>query len=46
MSNYVNPLGIVAATPMSQQKNASGTWFEAMAQAWGVAEVLRVWRTL
>jgi hypothetical protein len=35
MSNYVNPLGLVAAAPMSQQKNASGTWFEAMAQAWG-----------
>ena len=35
MSNYVNPLALVAATPMGQQKNASGTWFAAMAQAWG-----------
>ena len=35
MSNYTNPLSLVAAAPMSQQKNASSTWFEAMAQAWG-----------
>ena len=35
MSNYVNPLSLVAAAPMGQQKNANGTWFEAMAQAWG-----------
>jgi hypothetical protein len=39
MSNYVNPLTIVAAAPMTQQKSANGgsSWFEAMAQAWGQA---------
>ena len=39
MSNYVNPMSLVAATPMTQQKSAKGggTWFEAMAQAWGEA---------
>jgi hypothetical protein len=36
MSNYVNPLAAMAAVPMgSQQKKTEGTWFEAMAQAWG-----------
>ena len=37
---YVNPISLVAATPMTSDKktNASGTaWFEAMAQAWGQA---------
>ncbi len=41
MSNYVDPLALVAATPMTQQKYGGGgsgsTWFEAMAQAWGQA---------
>lgn len=40
MSNYVNPLSMIAAAPMTQQKNAkggSGSWFEALAQAWGEA---------
>ncbi|HJV95520.1 MAG TPA: hypothetical protein VJ608_05755 [Albitalea sp.] len=39
MSNYVNPMALVAATPMTQQKTSSGgsSWFEAMAQAWGQA---------
>jgi hypothetical protein len=39
MSNYVNPLAQIAAAPMTQQKDAKkgGTWFEAMAQAWGQA---------
>lgn len=36
MSNYVNPLSLVAATPMtSDKKSGTGTWFEAMAKAWG-----------
>jgi hypothetical protein len=35
MTPYVNPLSLVAAAPMTNQKNSSGTWFEAMAQAWG-----------
>jgi hypothetical protein len=35
MSDYVNPLALMAASPMTQQKNGSGTWFEALAQAWG-----------
>jgi hypothetical protein len=38
MSNNVNPLSMIAATPMTQQKPAkASTWFEAMAQAWGEA---------
>ena len=38
MSTYVNPLSMIAASPMTQQKSAKpGTWFEAMAQAWGDA---------
>jgi hypothetical protein len=39
MSNYVNSLSSIAATPMTQQKNGQGggSWFEAMAQAWGQA---------
>ena len=39
MSNYVNPLALIAAAPMTQQKgtSGSGSWFEAMAQAWGQA---------
>ena len=36
MSNYTNPLAsMMAAAPMTQQKSGKGTWFEAMAQAWG-----------
>jgi hypothetical protein len=39
MSNYTNPLSLMAASPaMAQQKPAKpSTWFEAMAQAWGEA---------
>jgi hypothetical protein len=38
MSSYTNPLAAIAATPMTQQKDAKGTtWFEAMADAWGQA---------
>lgn len=38
MSNYVNPMSLIAAAPMTQQKPARpSTWFEAMAQAWGDA---------
>jgi hypothetical protein len=40
MNPYVNPISLVAATPMTSNKssNPSGTaWFEAMAQAWGQA---------
>jgi len=41
MSNYVNPLGLVAAAPLTQQKGASsggkGSLFEALAQAWAQA---------
>lgn len=38
MSNYTNPLSLMAATPMASQQKKSGsdgTWFEAMADAWG-----------
>jgi hypothetical protein len=32
----LNPLAVMAATPMTQQKKSGdGTWFEAMAEAWG-----------
>lgn len=41
MSNNVNPNALIAALPMTQQKGPSGqgggSWFEAMAQAWGQA---------
>jgi hypothetical protein len=40
MNPYVNPLALVAATPMTSNKNSNGNgtaWFEAMAQAWGQA---------
>jgi hypothetical protein len=42
MSQYVNPLSLIAATPMTQDRktstNGQGTpWFEAMAKAWGDA---------
>ena len=32
-----NQLSMVAAAPMTQQKPQGGTWFEAMASAWGQA---------
>jgi len=32
----LNPLAVMAATPMTtQKKSGDGTWFEAMAEAWG-----------
>jgi hypothetical protein len=40
MSNYVNPLSLVAAAPMAHQKGANGgkgSLFEALAQAWAQA---------
>ncbi|MEO7244756.1 MAG: hypothetical protein ABIX12_06380 [Rubrivivax sp.] len=40
MNPYVNPISLVAATPMTSHKSAQGdgtAWFEAMAQAWGQA---------
>ena len=38
MSNYVNPMSLIAATPMTQNKSAGGSsWFQALAQAWGEA---------
>jgi hypothetical protein len=39
MSNYVNPMSMVAATPMTQNKSSSSgaSWFQALAQAWGEA---------
>ena len=43
MSNSVNPMSLIAATPMTQQKrgHGGGTWFEAMAQAWGQANAIQ-----
>jgi hypothetical protein len=40
MSNYVNPMSMIATTPATTNKSSSGggtAWFEAMAQAWGQA---------
>jgi hypothetical protein len=42
MSNYVNPLIQMAMAPATTQQNGGsngkgGTWFEAMARAWGEA---------
>ncbi|HSW05255.1 hypothetical protein [Aquabacterium sp.] len=38
MSNYVNPMSLIAATPMTQNKSSGGSsWFQALAQAWGEA---------
>ena len=40
-SNYVNPMSVLAAAPITTKANSSsastssGSWFEAMAQAWG-----------
>lgn len=32
----INPLTVMATTPQSSStRNTSGSWFEAMAQAWG-----------
>lgn len=33
--NYVNPLSVLATAPSSSTKKSGGTWFEAMAEAWG-----------
>lgn len=39
MSNNINTTAMIAALPMTQQKSSSsnGSWFEAMASAWGQA---------
>lgn len=42
MSNYVNPLAQMALAPTTTQQSGGsngkgGTWFEAMARAWGEA---------
>lgn len=40
MSNYVNPLAQMALAPTTTQQGSTsknGTWFEAMARAWGEA---------
>ena len=42
MADYSNQMAFLASVPMTQQKrttgsNGSGTFFEAMAQAWGEA---------
>lgn len=39
MSNYVNPLTLIALSPVAPPKNNNGgtSFFEAMAQAWGKA---------
>lgn len=38
MSNTIHPLSTLAATPASSRKDngsGDGSWFEAMAEAWG-----------
>lgn len=35
MSESINPLSMMATAPMSSNKNASGSWYQAMAEAWG-----------
>jgi len=35
MSNSINPLSVLAAAPMAADKSKSGSWYEAMADAWG-----------
>jgi hypothetical protein len=39
MTDYSNQMSMLATVPMTQQKktNNSGTFFEAMAEAWGQA---------
>jgi hypothetical protein len=39
MSNYVNPLTLIALSPLPPKKESSGgsSFFEAMARAWGEA---------
>lgn len=35
MSNSINPLSVMAVAPTTSNKNTSGSWYEAMSQAWG-----------
>jgi hypothetical protein len=35
MTTDINPLAMMAAAPQTNVKTTSGSWFEAMAQAWG-----------
>jgi hypothetical protein len=35
MSESINPLSMMATAPMSSNKNTSGSWYQAMAEAWG-----------
>jgi hypothetical protein len=35
MSDSINPLSMMATAPMSTGKSKSGSWYEAMADAWG-----------
>ena len=35
MSDSINPLSIMATAPLQSGKNKSGSWYEAMAEAWG-----------
>lgn len=36
MSDSINPLSVMATSPTMGQKNANGgTWYQAMAEAWG-----------
>ena len=35
MSDSINPLSIMATAPSSSDKKQSGSWYQAMADAWG-----------
>ena len=35
MSNSINPLSVMAVAPTTTSKSTSGSWYEAMSQAWG-----------
>ena len=35
MNQNVNPLSVMATAPSTTKKEGSGTWYQAMAEAWG-----------
>lgn len=35
MSDSINPLSVMATAPSTGDKNQAGSWYQAMADAWG-----------
>lgn len=35
MSNSIDPISLMAMAPLAQDKPKGGSWFEALADAWG-----------